>query len=58
MKSLKLATELSKKETEENLKELEQNESRLRAINTRTVEKLNEKRGTTIFFTIIKLIYS
>ncbi|CAO3619064.1 unnamed protein product [Mucor hiemalis] len=43
-KSLKEATERSKKETEETLQELEKNESRLRALNTKTLEQLHEKR--------------
>lgn len=45
-KSLKEATERSKKETEETLQELEKNESRLRALNAKTLEQLYEKRGT------------
>lgn len=48
-KSLKEATERSKKETEETLQELEKNESRLRALNTKTLEQLHEKRGISCF---------
>lgn len=46
LKSLKLATEHSKTEIEEKLKDLVQNESRLREINTKTYDALCEKRGT------------
>lgn len=50
MKSLKLATELSKKEIEDQLQDLVNNESRLRSINTKTFDQLSEKRGKLIAY--------